>query len=208
MSKIIFATRHSARTRAIGLVVAGSCVLLLAATHRWFHPHRAQVAAAAGSVTAPNSNVMRIEGEPLPERDYRKIAQWHLFGKPAAAISERDEQPEGIAAGRLPLSGSELALTGVLYSGDEVTTLAIVAHASSKEKTYAVGDTLPSEGKLHQIERTRIVIRRDGRFEEVRLPRWGAERGGLPSQDDAGQRAESKPRKPMGRPFVSTAPAS
>ena len=207
MSEIHFAMRTRTRKCVIGLFSIGACVLLVAVSRQWFHPLNQRVATATASATTSNEYATSIAAEPLPEHDYGQIAQWHLFGKPAAAAPAEDERLKSIPVGRLPASHAKLALTGVVYASNSEARLAIVAHAASKENTYAVGDTLPGEAELHKIERNRIVVRRNERFEELLLPRLGDRRSRTLPHSDAPLGADSSPRAPTGRPFVSAAPA-
>lgn len=143
-------------------------------------------------------------------RNYGDIAGWHLFGKvPVAPPSDADDQeapPDGVPDGPLPRSEAPIRLTGVVYSPDGRATLAIIADAQKVDKTYAVGDTLPGDIELHRIERTRIVVQRKGRFEEVPLPRLGSDGGRTVAPDQRQHGVRSRPRATKGRPLANTSP--
>ena len=209
MSEFPFASRSSVGTWAIYLFFVGVCAVLVAIT---IYTQNKRVTLAATSIAPRDKTAAVITAKPPVERNYRLIAQWHLFDKPSVAvpttIPQPDEQLVSVPIGRLPVSDMKLSLTGVVHSADGDTTFAIVQHGPGKDKTYAAGDTLPGEVQLHKIDTTRIVVRRNGRFEEVALPQWGDGRNSPSSQKDTGKRVSSRPQVPTERALEMAVPES
>ena len=209
MNVFPFATRSGAGTWAIWLFVLGICVFLVAVT---IYLQDEPVTPALASIATNYGTVASVTAEPQPERNYHNIAQWQLFGRPPAivpiATSQHDVQLDGVPSGQLPESDGTLKLSGVVYSSAGDTSFAIVQPASGKDESYVTGDALPGGVELHKIDRARIVVRRNGRLEEVPLPQWGDKRSGPSSQNDAGQRVGSRPQVPIERAIEMVAPES
>jgi general secretion pathway protein C len=95
-----------------------------------------------------------------------EVANWHLFGR-------KDPTAAGPVPDALPDTRLGLMLRGLLASTDPRYSLAIVADPAGQENYYKVGDSLPGGAELHEIHADRIVLRRAGQYETLRLPKEG-----------------------------------
>lgn len=106
--------------------------------------------------------------------DYRKIAAAHLFGRAAA-----DDAPlDGDAAANAPDTSLNLQLRGAIAAGDSRFSHAIIADSGGTEKVYFVNDPLPGGATLQRVEADRVLLRRGGAVEVLRLPKISQGGGG------------------------------
>jgi general secretion pathway protein C len=130
------------------------------ATLTWaLFPRQEQAAAPAvtQSKPSPQSSPQSALVEQLPEM--------HLMGVPtqeASAIAN--------ASVNAPDTQLQLTLHGALASDDKEQARAIIAEPGGKEDQYAIGDTVPGNAELSEIYPDRVILKRSGRFETLRLP--------------------------------------
>ncbi|MGM0767058.1 MAG: type II secretion system protein N [Pseudomonadota bacterium] len=90
------------------------------------------------------------------------IASYEFFGQPQGerrvAEAVRRSAPE---------TGLQLRLEGVLLAERQEDSGAIVAGSNGETAHYRVGDTLPGNAELAEVEAGRILIRRSGRYESL-----------------------------------------
>ena len=94
----------------------------------------------------------------------QQIPQWHLFGE----VKQEVAAPQPV---ELPETNLKLTLRGLIASTDPDEARAIVADPSGKENFYKIGDKLPGNAELDEIHADRIVIKRRGRYETLKLPK-------------------------------------
>lgn len=94
----------------------------------------------------------------------QQIPKWHLFGE----FKQEEVVPEPVD---LPETNLKLVLKGLIASTDPDEARAIVADPSGKENFYKIGDKLPGNAELDEIHIDRIVIKRRGRYETLKLPK-------------------------------------
>lgn len=94
-----------------------------------------------------------------------RLARLHLFGEPSTD-DDRDQSPE--TATDAPETQLNLTLMGV-YAPGETGGLAIIATGGGPEKVYAVDDTIAGSARITGIFEDRVVLRRDGRPETLRM---------------------------------------
>ncbi|HHH47260.1 MAG TPA: type II secretion system protein GspC [Thiotrichales bacterium] len=130
-------------------------------------------------IPEPTADDVRSTTQPVatpvsraPDRDYSRIAQWHLMGKADAVPEARPEPSVPVDA---PETRLNLVLRGVLASGSKALARAIIAEDRGEEKMYKVGDRLPGNAELVEILSDRVILRRGGRHETLRLPRENLE---------------------------------
>ena len=96
-----------------------------------------------------------------------QMPAWHLMG-----VAKQGNQP---VQTNTPLEAPEtklkLILKGALASNDPEHARAIIADPRGKEEQYAVGEKLPGNAELSEIHSDRIILKRNGRFETLRLPK-------------------------------------
>ncbi|MBY6205574.1 type II secretion system protein N [Halomonas denitrificans] len=111
---------------------------------------------AAPAIDLPDVAISRAT-EPLTEVD------WGLFGEPAA-------QDYGLVQAVEP-TPLKLRLRGAVAGRNGY---AIIVDADGNEGVYRVGDELPGDARVTEIETRRVLLRRSGRIEALALP-GGAE---------------------------------
>lgn len=134
--------------------------------------------------------------------------QWQidgdLFGKynaEAAVIDEPDEE--------IPETSANLELRGVipLASPSESESIAIIAEKGGDEKVYTIGDDVQRGLTLDAVYADRVVFRRGGRREELRLPRADESTGG-PQRGRTARRPTAPQRQASSlRDVISASPA-
>ena len=70
-----------------------------------------------------------------------------------------------------PETKLQLILRGALSSDDPEHARAIIADPRGKEEQYAIGEELPGNAELSEIHPDRVILKRNGRFETLRLPK-------------------------------------
>ncbi len=103
-----------------------------------------------------------------PDRQLiNQMPSWHLMG-----VALQGNQP---VQTNTPVDAPEtklnLILKGALASSDPVRARAIIGDPRGKEEQYAVGEQLPGNAELSEIHPDRVILKRNGRFETLRLPR-------------------------------------
>ncbi|HEY9118990.1 MAG TPA: type II secretion system protein N [Marinobacter sp.] len=105
---------------------------------------------AAGSPTAATS------------RRLQPMAAHHFFGQPAegARVAE-------VVRRSAPETRLNLRLEGVLVAERPEDSGAIVAGSNGVTEHYRVGDVLPGNAELSEVEPGRVLIRRNGQYESL-----------------------------------------
>lgn len=98
---------------------------------------------------------------------------WHLMGVAASKTAP----VENNAPLNAPETRLRLTLSGVLASDDKQHARAIIADQGGKEEQYAIGDTLPGNAELSEVYPDRVILKRGGRYETLRLPTEGTSGG-------------------------------
>ena len=111
------------------------------------------------------------ETAPAPANPDRQLISqmpsWHLMG-----VALQGDQPVKTSAPvEAPETKLNLILKGALASDDPQHARAIIADPRGKEEQYAVGEQLPGNAELSEIHPDRVILKRNGRFETLRLPR-------------------------------------
>jgi len=122
--------------------------------------------------------------------DVRRIVAAHLFGEATEEEIPVEDQP--VDAPETQLS---LELRGTITATDPEKALAIIAERGGDEKVYAIGDGISGGASLHSVYTDRVILKRAGRFETLRLPR---------SEDTGSTRSTAPARRAS---FTRPAPA-
>ena len=125
------------------------------------------------------------------DADRRLIGQlpgWNLLGEaPKQTAPVKTEVPADAPDTRL-----KLTLRGALASDNPENARAIIADPSGRDEQYAIGDAVPGNAELSEIFPDRVILKRSGRYETLRLPEES-------SRPAAGVRArQSQRRRPAG----------
>jgi general secretion pathway protein C len=118
------------------------------------------------------SGVSHAAGQTYP------MASYEFFGRPAeqAGVAEAVKRSA-------PETGLRLRLEGVLVGQRPEDSGAIVADSSGETAYYRVGGMLPGNAELAEVEPTRILIRRGGRYESLTFEE--ADSGALIAEQEA-----------------------
>jgi general secretion pathway protein C len=123
-------------------------------------------------VSAPRSTPVK------PDADRRLIGQlpgWHLMGM---ATQNTATATVDIPADA-PDTRLQLTLRGVLASDEPGGARAIIADPKGKDEQYSIGDALPGNAELSEIYPDRVILKRSGRYETLRLPVNSRQAGSL-----------------------------
>ncbi len=96
--------------------------------------------------------------------NFRAIAEAHLFGEAGA-------EPAANQAVKAPETRLNLKLRGAIAADDETIAHAIIADGSNNAKVYFVEDAVPGGATLHQVYADRVILKRGGSLETLRLPK-------------------------------------
>ncbi|SDX64553.1 type II secretion system protein N [Marinobacter mobilis] len=92
----------------------------------------------------------------------QSLAAYELFGRPEGPLPVAESVRQSAPETRL-----RLRLEGVLVAGQAEYSGAIVAGTGGITEHYRVGDTLPGNAELVEVEPGRILIKRNGMFETL-----------------------------------------
>ncbi|MEX2473570.1 type II secretion system protein N [Marinobacter sp.] len=114
------------------------------------------------------------------------LAGYEFFGRP-----EGESRVAEVVRRSAPETGLKLRLEGVLLAERPEDSGAIVAGSNGETEHYRVGDSLPGNAELAEVEEGRILIRRGGRYESLAFD----EESGFDSMvaEDSSEPAESSP---------------
>ena len=101
-----------------------------------------------------------VEGMSLKE-----VSTYHLFGdakKPTVVQQTVIDAPE---------TRLRLDLKGVFATTNASDALAIISSSKDKDKTYHIGDKVIGGALLHAVYADRVILKRNGRLETLRLPK-------------------------------------
>lgn len=90
------------------------------------------------------------------------ISSYELFGRP-----QGENRVAEVVRRSAPETGLKLRLEGVLLAERPEDSGAIVAGSNGETEHYRVGDALPGNAELAEVEPGRILIRRNGRYESL-----------------------------------------
>ena len=155
---------QSPQMRRVILVVNVLLVIWIAsqlATLTWNFLSPAEDVAPAAVETAA-APVKRNEELEL----IRQIPGWHLMG----VVTQQAAPVVEAAPIEAPDTRLKLVLRGALASDDPAHARAIIADPRGKEEQYAIGDNLPGNAELSEVHPDRVILKRNGRYETLRLP--------------------------------------
>ncbi|HYQ72190.1 MAG TPA: type II secretion system protein GspC [Gammaproteobacteria bacterium] len=96
----------------------------------------------------------------------RQVPGWHLMG----VVSQQAAPVREAVPIEAPDTRLKLVLRGALSSDDPAHARAIIADPRGKEDQYAIGDNLPGNAELSEVHPDRVILKRNGRYETLRLP--------------------------------------
>jgi general secretion pathway protein C len=96
--------------------------------------------------------------------DFRSIASAHLFG-------EADAAPPPVTSTAAPETRLNLKLRGTIAADDETIAHAIIADGNGKAQVYFIEDAVPGGARLHEVYPDKVILKRGGALETLKLPR-------------------------------------
>ena len=122
-----------------------------------------------------------------------QMPAWHLMGM----ALQGDKPLLTNTPVEAPDTKLKLVLKGALASDDPAHARAIIADPRGKEEQYAVGDKLPGNAELSEIHADRVILKRNGRFETLRLPTDKKSSNKVASRSAGAHRRASSPRQQL-----------
>lgn len=108
-----------------------------------------------------------VKPELDPDRQMiREMAKWHMLG----VVSREVSVVQTAVPAEAPDTRLKLVLRGAFASDDRKLARAIIADPRGQEEHYSVGDKLPGNAELSEVHPDRVILKRGGRFETLRLP--------------------------------------
>jgi len=101
-----------------------------------------------------------------PQEMARDIAGAHLFGRASSGPVVKPEPTQQNA----PDTKLNLTLHGVLAYDPLKSSLAIISSGGNREVVYAIGEKIVGNTTLQAVHPDRVIIRRSGKDETLRLP--------------------------------------
>ncbi|GEM_PF-135702 len=122
---------------------------------------------------------------------YQQVRDWALFGT--------WEDQQGGGTGDQPVDAPEtrlqLKLLGVFQTGEQGQSPgAIIAEQGDNGKLYRVGDRLPGNARLEQVHADRVILRRQGQLETLKLESPSLD-GGVQAVERSGEQQRSGGRR-------------
>jgi len=145
-------------------------------------------AGAPGPLTLPASGTNQVAGRAGPAANIEYIVNAHLFGRYDMSTAVVEMDPVDAPDTRL-----NLELRGTIAAEEADRALAIIAESNRDEKVYAIGDAVAGGASLYSVYPDKVILRRAGQLETLRLPR----------ADDSGA-TKSAPRRQATAPAQAT----
>jgi general secretion pathway protein C len=152
-------TRHAIRILNLLLIV---WIAWLLATMTWSLLGKPEPTGAVLPETVPSTPQVDQQ-----EALVRQLPNWHLFGE----VAPEAEPVKTVVPVDAPDTRLKLSLHGTFSSDDAELARAIIADERHNEEMYAVGDILPGNAELSEIQADKVILLRGGRYEILRLPR-------------------------------------
>jgi len=122
-----------------------------------------------------------------------QVQRWGLFGA-YQAEPQAEQRPVDAPETRLSLE-----LLGLFQTRDRGKSSAIIAERGGDAQLYHIGDGIPGNATLEEIYPDRVILKRQGRFETLRLNEVKGLAGGVT------QVTEPEPRSPAPSPETDLA---
>ena len=101
--------------------------------------------------------------------DVAAIAANHVFGE-ADASDEAVPEPVQSDTEALADTRKNLVLKGTIASNIPEFSVAVIEVDNATQKVYAIGDSLGSGAKLHEVHPSRVVLNENGALTNLRIP--------------------------------------
>ena len=95
----------------------------------------------------------------------KNVSEYHLFGDAKKQVIVQQKVIDA------PETRLRLDLKGVFASSNASEALAIISSSKGKDKTYQIGDKVTGGALLHAVYADRVILKRNGKLETLRLPK-------------------------------------
>lgn len=95
----------------------------------------------------------------------KNVSEYHLFGDAKKQVIVQQKVIDA------PETRLRLDLKGVFASSNASEALAIISSSKGKDKTYHIGDKVTGGVLLHAVYADRVILKRNGKLETLRLPK-------------------------------------
>lgn len=130
----------------------------------------------------PPPATLAASGEPARARpSMQAVAMLHVFG-----TAETSQATLAAAAVDAPETRLNLKLRGILAANEAGLSRAIIS-SGNQDKVYSVGDPVPGGATVEAVLPDRVLLRRAGRLETLRLPRELADTGITYTEEPTGE---------------------
>ncbi|HEX6929711.1 MAG TPA: type II secretion system protein GspC [Gammaproteobacteria bacterium] len=175
------------KLRQHGPLLLGTALIIAAAWQAAVLTWSMFESATAEPVLPPPTGIASAAGTSAGRSSMASVAAMHLFGTAEAAA-----ETLAAAAADAPETRLNLKLRGILAADPPEYSRAIIS-SGNDDKVYAVGAAVPGGASVEAVLADRVVLRRDGRLETLRLPREMAD-GGVTYEEPAAREEESDNR--------------
>ena len=137
----------------------------------------------------------------LSSSSLKDVAAYHLFGDAKKQIV----MPQKIIDA--PETRLRLDLKGTFATSNSSEAMAIISSSKNKDKTYHIGDKVIGGALLHAVYEDRVILKRNGQLETLRLPKAKLENNAVTQlkpeiQNNVASR-QNKPVQSNANPAVS-----
>ena len=116
---------------------------------------------------------------------------WHLMG-----VARQSSAPvQASTPVTAPETKLKLILRGVLASNDPEMPVPLLPTRGARNCNTGVGDTLPGNAELSEVHPDRIILKRNGRFETLRLPKTEKGSTRVASRSVSARRSTQSPQQ-------------
>lgn len=95
----------------------------------------------------------------------RQLQSWHLFGEVG-----NEPKPTEVVDAPIIDTSLRLELEGVFVAPDPKNSSAIISESNREGIYYKVGDKLPQNATLESVHSDKVVLKRNGRLEQLKFP--------------------------------------
>ena len=111
-----------------------------------------------------NSSAVRVNSV-AQNSSLKEVSSYHLFGDAKKQVVVQQKVIDA------PETRLRLDLKGVFASSNASEALAIISSSKGKDKTYHIGDKVTVGALLHAVYSDRVILKRNGKLETLRLPK-------------------------------------
>lgn len=128
------------------------------------------------------------------ELSQSQVESWHLFG-----VYQQEPENNKDRLVDAPDTRLQLELLGLFQTRDRGKSSAIIAEKGKDAELYHIGDGIPGNAKIEEIYADRVILRRQGRLETLRLNELSTLGGVTQVAEPAPQEPSPSPQTDLGQ---------